>query len=172
MYRQLNGNSKITALDLFRIDVSYSPKDRLGVTKERYLEALDTLISSRGEKCHLPLSGSVLVQLFPEMQYRNQERRYRQWDKQAHQKNRQEKLKQQRKKRRYQCQLVQAKIELSFVTPSQLRSWYALWSMMLTLQEKLDIRSDTERWLGKPTGARLRPFFGMNCKTKKYKVII
>uniref|UniRef100_UPI0039658DF9 plasmid SOS inhibition protein A n=1 Tax=Serratia marcescens TaxID=615 RepID=UPI0039658DF9 len=54
-FRQLTGRPTLSAKDLRMIDVTYRPGDRRRATrKEDYMDALDTLIASRGEHCYSP----------------------------------------------------------------------------------------------------------------------
>lgn len=125
LFRSLNhGRATITVADIWRIDPSYSPKERQGPTKERYIEAIDTLISSRGERCPLPLSGCLVATFFPETRLRQEERRLRRWDLSSDRQARQEEKIRQQKRRRYQTRVAQAEIELAFTTPSALSAWY------------------------------------------------
>ncbi|WP_447874220.1 plasmid SOS inhibition protein A [Serratia fonticola] len=125
LFRSLNeGRGKITAMDIWSIDTSYNPRERQGSTKQRYIEALDVLISSRGERCPMPLPDSLVRTFFPETRLRHQERRYRRADLQADRQQRQQEKARLQKRRRYQTQVAQAEIELAFTTPSELAAWY------------------------------------------------
>ena len=158
LLRQLRGGNagRITASDVSRAAANYSPKDRAGEPKERYLAALDTLVKSRGDVCPLPLSGSAVSQYFPQTAYRHAERQNRRWDVSCRRRENQQEKARQQKRRRYQVAVAQAEIELAFVTPSALATWYGL-------QEKRGIYDDdlTEMLLGwglKFSGLEVRGF--------------
>lgn len=125
LFRALNdGRAKITAADIQSVDASYDPKERFGSTKQRYIEAIDTLLETRGERCPLPLSGSMIETFFPETRLRHQERHHRRWDLKSDRKRRQQDKERLQKRRRYQVNVAQAEIELAFSTPSELAAWY------------------------------------------------
>lgn len=158
LLRQLRGGKtgRITACDVSRAAANYNPKDRAGEPKDRYLAALDKLIESRGSVCPLPLSGSAVGQYFPQTAYRHAERQNRRWDVSSRRRENQQEKTRQQKRRRYQVAVAQAEIELAFVTPSALATWYGL-------QEKRGIYDDdlTEMLLGwglKFSGLEVRGF--------------
>ncbi|MFS7253227.1 plasmid SOS inhibition protein A [Rahnella rivi] len=158
LLRQLRGGKtgRITACDVSRAAANYNPKDRAGEPKDRYLAALDKLIESRGSVCPLPLSGCAVGQYFPQTAYRHAERQNRRWDVSSRRRENQQEKTRQQKRRRYQVAVAQAEIELAFVTPSALATWYGL-------QEKRGIYDDdlTEMLLGwglKFSGLKVRGF--------------
>jgi hypothetical protein len=126
LLRQLRGGSagRITARDVKRAAPNYCPNNRGGEPKERYLEALDRLIESRGDVCPLPLSGCAVGQYFPDAEHRLRERRFRQQDARSARKDRREDKVRKQTRRRYQTAVAQAGIELAFVTPSALEAWF------------------------------------------------
>jgi len=126
LLRQLRGGSSgcISAADVRRAASNYTPKDRGGETKERYIAALNVLIESRGQVCPLPLSGCAVGQYFPDAAHRLLERRFRQLDARCGRKERREQKVRRETRRRYQTALAQACIELAFVTPSLLEAWF------------------------------------------------
>ena len=147
---------RITASDVSRAAANYSPKDRGGAPKERYLAALNTLVESRGDVCPLPLSGCTVGQYFPQTAYRHAERQHRRWDVSCRRRENQQEKAREQKRRRYQVAVAQAEIELTFVTPSALAAWYRQ-------QEKRGIYDDdlTEMLLGwgqRFTGLQARGF--------------
>ncbi|WP_250392969.1 hypothetical protein [Escherichia coli] len=58
-----------------KVDSTYDPFVRGEATKVEYLRAIDILIESRGECFILPLSWSLAVSMFPELQNRVFQRR-------------------------------------------------------------------------------------------------
>ncbi|ERK05979.1 Plasmid SOS inhibition protein PsiA [Serratia fonticola AU-AP2C] len=106
------------------IDITYCPGDRRRSTRmDDYLDALDTLIASRGEQCYLPLPGDVGDTLFPAVDRRHRQRfEHRLAMKHARQERHDKEIRQ-HKRRRYQVRLAQAEIELAFITPGELDSW-------------------------------------------------
>ncbi|MEN4909824.1 plasmid SOS inhibition protein A [Rahnella bonaserana] len=126
LIKQLRGGKagRITASDVSRAAANYSPKDRGGAPKERYLAALNTLVESRGDVCPLPLSGCAVSQYFPQTGYRLSERQHRRWDVSYNRREKQQEKERLQKRRRYQTAVAQAEIELAFITPSALNAWY------------------------------------------------
>lgn len=125
LFKALNeGRSKITSQDIKHVDACYDPKERLGSTKERYIEAIDILIASKGEHCPLPLSSSTVKMFFPETRLRHEQRHYRRHDLKYDREKRQREKAREQKRRRYQVHVAQAEIDLAFTTPSELAAWY------------------------------------------------
>lgn len=158
LLKQLRGSKagRITASDVSRAAANYSPKDRGGAPKERYLAALNTLVESRGNVCPLPLSGCAVSQYFPHTGYRLSERQHRRWDVSYSRREKQQEKERLQKRRRYQTAVAQAEIELAFITPSALTAWYKR-------QEKLGIYDDDltdmlAAWSGRFTGVQVRGF--------------
>ncbi|AIM24286.1 plasmid SOS inhibition protein A (plasmid) [Serratia sp. SCBI] len=106
------------------IDVTYRPGDRRRATrKEDYMDALDTLIASRGEHCYSPLPGDTRDTLFPEVNRRRRQRfEHRLTMKHTRQARIDDNIRQ-HKRRRYQVRKAQAEIELAFITPGELNRW-------------------------------------------------
>lgn len=74
-FRQLTGRPTLSAKDIRMIDVTYRPGDRRRATRKGdYIDALDTLIASRGEHCYSPLPGDTRDTLFPEVNRRRRQR--------------------------------------------------------------------------------------------------
>lgn len=115
---------RITARDIRLADSGYCPGSRDGSPSVRYLEALDVLIGSRGRYCPLPLSGYAVAEYFPEMKFCTQERINRRQDVKSGRASKQRHREREQKRRRYQNRVGQAEIELAFITPAQLPSWY------------------------------------------------
>lgn len=122
-FRQLTGRPTLSAKDLRMTDVTYRPSDRRCSTrKEDYLDALDSLIASRGEQCYSPLPGDTRDTLFPEVNRRRQ--LFEHWLTMKHtRQGRIDDTIRQHKRRRYQVRLAQAEIELAFITPGEIDSW-------------------------------------------------
>lgn len=115
---------RITAKDVMCATSGYEPGSRDGYNKDKYIEALDRLIETRGDVCPMPLSGSTVDMYFPEVRFRERERHYRRFDVAASRRSRQREKEQHQKRRRYQTQVAQAEIDLAFVTPAGLVAWY------------------------------------------------
>jgi len=126
LLKQLRGGKagRITASDVSRAAANYCPKNRGGEPKDRYLAALNSLVESRGNVCPLPLSGCAVSQYFPQTGYRLSERQHRRWDVSYSRREKQQEKERLQKRRRYQTAVVQAEIELAFITPSALTAWY------------------------------------------------
>ncbi len=158
LLKQLRGGKagRITASDVSRAAANYCPKDRGGAPKERYLAALNTLVESRGDVCPLPLSGCAVSQYFPQTGYRLSEGQHRRWDVSYSRREKQKEKERLQKRRRYQTAVVQAEIELAFITPSALTAWYKR-------QEKRGIYDDDltdmlAGWGGRFTGLQGEAF--------------
>ncbi|HGM5003711.1 TPA: plasmid SOS inhibition protein A [Serratia marcescens] len=123
-FRQLTGRPTLSAKDLRMIDVTYRPGDRRRATrKEDYMDALDTLIASRGGHCYSPLPGDTRDTLFPEVNRRRRQRfEHRLTMKHTRQARIDDNIRQ-HKRRRYQVRKAQAEIELAFITPGELNRW-------------------------------------------------
>ncbi|ORJ49415.1 hypothetical protein B2M27_15520 (plasmid) [Kluyvera intermedia] len=115
---------RITAKDVMCATSGYEPGSRDGYNKDKYIEALDRLIETRGDVCPMPLSGSTVDMYFPEVRFRERERHHRRFDVAASRRSRQREKEQHQKRRRYQTQVAQAEIDLAFVTPAGLSAWY------------------------------------------------
>lgn len=158
LLKQLRGGKagRITASDVSRAAANYCPKNRGGEPKDRYLAALNTLVESRGDVCPLPLSGCAVSQYFPQTGYRMSERQHRRWDVSFSRREKQQEKERLQKRRRYQTAVVQAEIELAFITPSALTAWYKR-------QEKRGIYDDDltdmlAAWGGRFTGLQGEAF--------------
>lgn len=117
-------SGRITAKDVMCATSGYEPGSRDGYNKDKYIEALDRLIETRGDVCPMPLSGSTVDMYFPEVRFRERERHHRRFDVAASRRSRQREKEQHQKRRRYQTQVAQAEIDLAFVTPAGLAAWY------------------------------------------------
>lgn len=117
-------SGRITAKDVMCATSGYEPGSRDGYNKDKYIEALDRLVETRGDVCPMPLSGSTVDMYFPEVRFRERERHHRRFDVAASRRSRQREKEQHQKRRRYQTRVAQAEIELAFVTPAGLIAWY------------------------------------------------
>lgn len=127
-FRQLTGRSTISAKDMRMIDITYRPGDRHRTScLEDYVDALNTLIASRGERCYSPLPGDTRDMLFPEVSRRRQQRFEHKLAMKQTRQQRQAKQVKWHKRRRYQVSLAQAEIELAFVTPGDHEDWLKRW---------------------------------------------
>ncbi|WP_261169194.1 plasmid SOS inhibition protein A [Serratia ficaria] len=123
-FRQLTGRPTLSAKDLRMIDITFRPGDRRRSTrKEDYLDALDCLIASRGERCYSPLPGDTRDTLFPEVNRRRRQRFEHRLTMKYTRQARIDDTIRIHKRRRYQVRLAQAEIELAFLTPGELDSW-------------------------------------------------
>ncbi|MEN4051919.1 plasmid SOS inhibition protein A [Serratia marcescens] len=140
-----NGRSQIRALDIRLLASNYSPEERDGSPIERYVEALDLLLESNGKYCPLPLPSDTAARLFPANAVRLRERDNRKWEMKFERQKRRHSREKQQKRRRYQNMLAQAEIELAFVTPSTVSSWYAHWSRKDIYEH--DLSGSFDAWL-------------------------
>lgn len=125
MFRVLCGTrGDISSTDLRHAVSNYSRGERGGASKEKYIEALDVLIESRGQICTLPLAGCTVGEYFPAVRYRDSERYNRHADAGTYRAHKQADKAKQQTRRRYQVKVSQAEIELAFITPGELVSWY------------------------------------------------
>lgn len=143
-------SGRITAKDVMCATSGYQPGSRDGNNKDRYIEALDRLIETRGDVCPMPLSGSTVDLYFPEVKFRERERNHRRFDVAASRRSRQREKEQHQKRRRYQTQVAQAEIDLAFVTPAGLAAWYKR-------QDRLGLNDDdlinmVQSWSGRFRG--------------------
>lgn len=119
----------VIGLDEIRmVDSSFDPKSRSRPNKERYLAAIDVMISTRGASCIHPLSSSVGHSLFPEIQNMEHQRAEKRAILKAHRRGNVAAKAEELKQRHYQSQLGQAEIELAFCTPTTIRTWYDTWA--------------------------------------------
>lgn len=136
MFRFLCGTrGDISSTDLRQAVSNYSRGERGGPSKEKYIEALDVLIKSRGLICALPLSGCTVGDYFPAVHYRDSERNNRHVDAGTHRASKLVDKARKLTRRRYQVKVSQADIELAFITPGELVSWY-------TRQERRGLADD------------------------------
>ncbi len=117
-------SGRVTANDVMCATSGYEPGSRDGYNKDKYIEALDRLVETRGDVCPMPLSGSTVDMYFPEVRFRERERHHRRFDVTLSRRCRQREKEQHQKRRRYQTQVAQAEIDLAFVTPAGLVAWY------------------------------------------------
>ncbi|WP_194286132.1 plasmid SOS inhibition protein A [Serratia marcescens] len=108
-FRQLTGLPTLSAKDIRMIDVTYRHGDRRRATrKEDYIDALDTLIASRGEHCYSPLPGDTRDTLFPEVNCRRNQRFEHRLTMKHTRQARIDATLRRHKRRRYQVRLAQA----------------------------------------------------------------
>ncbi|STU47262.1 plasmid SOS inhibition protein A [Klebsiella pneumoniae] len=126
-FKELTGKSQISSNDLRKVDSSYDPFVRGEATKVEYLRAIDILIESRGECFILPLSWSLAVSMFPELQnrvFQRREHRDRIHDQRV------ERL---RKKEsnllnyQFEINVAKSRLYLSFCVPGQHKRWLEEW---------------------------------------------
>jgi len=123
--RHFCGTRTIRADHLRRVMPEYSPLDRAAPAAVEYLKALDTLISSRGERCPIPLSQSTGDWLFPLIALRRSERLDKRISHRVSRQDNHESRVREQKRRRYQQRLAQAAVDLQFHTPQTVGEWYA-----------------------------------------------
>ncbi|MEA9392674.1 plasmid SOS inhibition protein A [Acerihabitans sp. TG2] len=127
-FRVLNeGRSQVKANDIRLIASNYDPRERHKPSINCYIAALDELIESNGQHCPLPLPYDTGELLFPSYGLFCRNRRHRKGDLDIERQSRRRTREEQQKHRRYQNRLAQAEIELAFVTPTTIGSWYAYW---------------------------------------------
>ncbi|MFM4656543.1 plasmid SOS inhibition protein A [Klebsiella pneumoniae subsp. ozaenae] len=126
-FKELTGKSQINSNDLRKVDSTYDPFVRGEATKVEYLRAIDILIESRGECFILPLSWSLAVSMFPELQnrvFQRREHRDRIHDQRV------ERL---RKKEsnllnyQFEINVAKSRLYLSFCVPGQHKRWLENW---------------------------------------------
>ena len=122
------GKPAIGVDDIRMLDGTFDPGQRGRPGKERYIAALDMLISTRGASCPSPLSGGVGHSLFPEVERRERQRGEQRARLKANRRQNVEAKAGEQKRIRYETLLGQAEIELAFCTPSTVRPWYDNWS--------------------------------------------
>ena len=122
------GKLTIGLNDIRMLDGTFDPSQRGRPGKERYIAALDMLISTRGASCPSPLSGWVGSSLFPEVESRERQRWEQRASLKANRRRNVEAKAEEQKRRRYESLLGQAEIELAFCSPSTIRPWYDTWT--------------------------------------------
>lgn len=105
----------------------YSPRDRHSPPAVDYLNALNELIASQGERCPAPLSQDTGIRLFPLVAVRYRERQDKRISMRQEKKQNQADREREQKRRRYKHRMAQAALELAFHTPVTVSKWYARW---------------------------------------------
>lgn len=126
-FRHLRGVRRITLRELRYFAPVLTERELRG-QKDRWLQAIDTLIESRGACCWLPLPVDAGQALFPEVTFRHQERQRRQDDLQDEKYTRQRRKAARLHERVLQALRAQAEIALAFHTPATVSSWLSRWS--------------------------------------------
>lgn len=72
-FRCLNGSRRISLSDL-RFFMPSLTAEELHGNRPQWLYAIDVLIETQGEVCHLPLPGDAAERLFPSVRFRVRER--------------------------------------------------------------------------------------------------
>ncbi|MGP8592109.1 plasmid SOS inhibition protein A [Salmonella enterica subsp. enterica serovar Typhimurium] len=145
--RHYTGSSRISSRALNSvIGVIWRPRENHHTLAD-FESALDTLISSRGRYCLLPLPSDLRYWLFPESEFtlREREKRHRnlRWDLEDRRDARAREREQAEAAFQYQVQLGRARIALNFAAPEMYRQWYAAWNEILN---EYDQRELTRRW--------------------------
>lgn len=122
------GKPTIGLDEIRMIDGCFDPSNRRRPSKERYVAAIDMLISTRGASCNAPLSSGVGHTLFPEVGSRERQRWEQSATLKANRRRNVEAKVEEQKRRQYESLLGQAEIELAFCTPSTVRAWYGTWT--------------------------------------------
>lgn len=125
-FRAFNGSKRVTAHDISYFSAGMTDKELRG-HKESWLSAIDTLIESRGERCYLPLAGNAGASIFPEVFFRDTERRDQRISLSVHKGARLRLREEEHRKALYQAKLGQAAIELAHHTPDSLGTWWEGW---------------------------------------------
>lgn len=126
-FRYLKGCKRITVRELNLFAPVLTAQELRG-SKESWLNAIDTLIESRGICCYLPLPAGAGQNLFPEVRFQQTERIRRQDELRDEKYSRQRRKEQCQRERAYQALAGQAEIELAFHTPVTVSCWSSRWS--------------------------------------------
>lgn len=126
-FRILNGSKRVSLRDLRFFSPSMSEQDLRG-KRDAWLEAIDSLIESRGVECWLPLSASDGWRLFPQSGFQISERNRRKAELGGQKYSRQRHREACQRETAYQALAGQAEIELAFHSPDTVSSWYSRWS--------------------------------------------
>lgn len=142
-FRYLKGCKRITVRELNLFAPVLTAQELRG-SKDSWLNAIDTLIESRGICCYLPLPAGAGQSLFPEVRFQQTERARRQDELRDEKYSRQRRKEQSQRERAYQALAGQAEIELAFHTPETVSSWSSRWSGTALYQH--DIEEKFWRW--------------------------
>ncbi|MBN3262992.1 plasmid SOS inhibition protein A [Pectobacterium brasiliense] len=144
-FRVLTGKSRPRRSEMWKTGFYIAPTDRRVNLKDTE-RAFDALISSGGQCCPNPLSGSVRDQLFPEVFFKNRQRHEKRADL-SYSKRERMQSKQKLQKTLLRRNLVdRAVIDLNFQTPDTIKSWYDRWQEEL-FSEELEVHF--WRWLSR-----------------------
>ncbi|MFS7282062.1 plasmid SOS inhibition protein A [Serratia proteamaculans] len=143
-FRHLKGSKRISIKEL-RLFAPVLTDRELRGNKTAWLQAIDTLVESRGICCWLPLAENAGRTIFPEVAFQREERQ-RQHDELLMIKySRQHRRERSQKERLYQAHVGQAEIELAFHTPETVGSWCSHWSRAEISQ--YDLEHMLFRWI-------------------------
>lgn len=126
-FRYLKGCKRITVRELNLFAPVLTAQELRG-SKDSWLNAIDTLIESRGVCCYLPLPAGAGQSLFPEVRFQQTERVRRQDELRDEKYSRQRRKEQCQRERAYQALAGQAEIALAFHTPDTVSSWSSRWA--------------------------------------------
>ena len=102
--------------------------EELRGNRSQWLYAVDVLIATQGEACHLPLPADAAERLFPSVRFRVRERSRHKSALVMQKYRRQQAREVEQKARAYQTLVAQAEIEPAFHSPETVGSWQARWS--------------------------------------------
>lgn len=142
-FRYLKGCKRITVKELNLFAPVLTAQELRG-SKDSWLNAVDTLIESRGACCYLPLPAGAGQSLFPEVRFQQTERRRRQGELRDEKYSRQRRKEVCQRERAYHALAGQAEIELAFHTPETVSCWSSRWSD--TKLHQYDIEVMFWRW--------------------------
>ncbi|MDX6917856.1 plasmid SOS inhibition protein A [Pectobacterium carotovorum] len=144
-FRALTGKSRPRRSEMWKTGFYIDPTDRKVNLKDTE-RAFDALISSGGQCCPNPLSGSVRDQLFPEVCFKNRQRHEKRADL-SYSKRERMQSKQTLQKTLLHLNLVdRAVIDLNFQTPDTIKSWYDRWQEEL-FSDQLEVHF--WRWMSR-----------------------
>lgn len=126
-FRYLKGCKRITVRELNLFAPVLTAQELRG-SKDSWMNAIDTLIESRGACCYLLLPAGAGQGLFPEVRFQQTERVRRQDELRDEKYSRQRRKEWCQRERAYQALAGQAEIELAFHTPDTASSWSTRWS--------------------------------------------
>lgn len=126
-FRHLMGSKRITRKEINFFAGSISDQNLRG-NKERWASAIDTLISTQGNVCYLPLGMNDARLIFPEVYFSAQDRMLKRAELKSSRYSRQAEKERDYHEMAYQALVGQAKIDLAFQTPDTVSSWSSRWT--------------------------------------------
>ncbi|NWC63995.1 plasmid SOS inhibition protein A [Cedecea sp. P7760] len=145
-FRHLMGSKRITRKEINFFAGAISDENLRG-NKERWASAIDTLISSQGNVCYLPLGMNDARRVFPEVYFSAQDRLQKRAELKSSRYSRQAEKEESHHEMRYLARVGQAKIDLAFQTPDTVSSWSSRWTQAEV--SEYDLESMFFEWSGR-----------------------